>query len=277
VIGLENIGKVIELCLWSAHIKDEQPVSALITSLVEAGKTDLLMKYADNEGCVVLSDVTAFGIMRDYRDQIISRKLRHIIIPDLIKPMSRGKDTVHSFVAFLNGLIEEGVLNISTYAEKITVKYDSKKNPIPIKCGLITTMAKDVLLDGRHHWANMGFMSRLIPISYEYNVTTKLGIHKSIAGRQYHDEKKVKLDFPSEDVAIVLPQNLAEDLVNLAVALSVSTKERPEKVYGFRLQKNLQRLAMANALSEGRDTVNEHDIGVIQGLAKHINLDYTQI
>lgn len=277
MINLESIGKIIELALWSAYIKGEQPVSVLITSQVEAGKTELLLKYADNKGCLVLTDATAYGIMQDYGDKIAKKKIRHIIIPDLIKPMSRGKDTVHGFVAFLNSLIEEGVLSISTYAQTVGVQNNSNQKLTPVKCGLITTMAKDVLLDGRHHWTKVGFMSRLVPVSYEYNISTKMSIHESIAARDYHSESKVKVDFPKEDAAVTLPIELAEVLKNLAIGLAGSVKYNPEKVYGFRLQKNLQRLAMAHALSQGRTTVNESDVAVIKGLSKYLNLDYTQL
>ena len=280
MFGLDDIGKTIELCLWSAYIKGEQPVSCIITAPPEAGKTVVLMKYSDNEGCIVLTDATAFGIMRDYGEKIKERKVRDIIIPDLIKPMSRGKDTVNTFVAFLNSIIEEGFLSSSTYAETIGLQ-DSNNKPIPIKCGLITTMARDILADGRHHWAHMGFISRLLLVSYEYNATTQFKIHESIAERKYHDETKVTLKLPSEDVTIALEKDEADVLAKLA-AMSADfgikdSKGKPIKAYGFRLQKNLQRLAMASALSEGRYVVDGHDIEVIVELAKYINLNYTQL
>lgn len=281
MLGVDKIIKILELVVFSGHIKGEQPVSALVASLPEAGKSEMIMKLADNEGCLVLTDVTAYGIMKDYAKRIAEKEIRHIIIPDLIKPMSRGKDTVHSLIAFLNCLLEEGVMKMSTYAMSVGVPSEgmSVSSPsTPIKCGLITAMAKDLLLDGSHHWTQMGFMSRMLLISYDYNVSTQLSIHKSIAERQYLSEAKIKLNLPKEDVEVKLDIKQADSLMTLSTALShIGNKANPEKVYGFRLQKILQRLAMASALSEGRDTVEEKDVEVIRQLAVYMNLDFNPL
>ena len=52
MIQVENILNVLELVVWSGYIKGEQPVSALVTAPVEAGKTEVILKFAQNEGCV---------------------------------------------------------------------------------------------------------------------------------------------------------------------------------------------------------------------------------
>jgi len=271
MIKVDNIVNLLELVVFSAHIKEERPVSVLLTAPVEAGKTELVLKFTQNDGCVALTDATAFGIMRDYRQAIVNKEIRHIIIPDLIKPMSRGKDTVHSLVAFFNSLLEEGVIATSTYAEKIVPS-------TPVKCGLITTLAKGVLLDGRHHWSQMGFMSRMLPISYDYEISTQLQIHKSIADRQYLSEAPMKLNMPTGDVDVKLQHPEADDLTMLSQGLSsLATKNSPDKVYGFRLQKHLQRLAMASALKNSRDIVNQSDVDYIRSLSGCINLEYYPI
>jgi hypothetical protein len=281
MIGLEKIEKSVELAIWSAYIKGEQPVSLLITSQVEAGKTELVMQYAQNLGCVVLTDATAFGIMRDYGQAIINKEIRTIIIPDLIKPMSRGKDTVQTLVTFLNSLIEEGVCRISTYAERLGAPSSGvnlQTQPIPIKCGLITTIAQGELLDGRHHWTRIGFMSRLVPISYEYNATTQYDIHKSIAEREYRSDKAFKLTLPVKDVEVKLEQAQADELLSLSSLLTARMhSNKTEKVYGFRLQKNIQRLAMASALSRGKDVVEQEDINILRKIAPYINLEYMSL
>jgi len=280
MIGVDDIVNLLELVVFSGHIKGEQPVSALVTAPVEAGKTELVLKFAQNKGCVALTDVTEFGIMRDYGQAIIKGEIRHLIIPDLIKPMSRGKDTVHTLITFFNSLIEEGVLRISTYAQRIGApsQVKSEAQPIPARCGLIATMAKDVLLDGRHHWSRMGFMSRLLPISYDYSPNTQLEIHKSIARRAYIEDKPIKLDLPSEDVEVRLDSAQGEELMSLTAMLTaLSSQNKAEKVYGFRLQRHLQRLAMASAIRDGRQVVQQQDLEAIRQLAICINLEYYPI
>ena len=48
-------------------------------------------------------------------------------------------------------------------------------------------------------------------------------------------------------------------------------------LHGFRMQKHLQRLAMASALKAGRDTVNKEDFVNIYDISKYGNLDYLQL
>lgn len=266
----------MELTFYSAYLKGEAPVSALITAPPEAGKTETVMAFADNEGIVILNDCTAFGIMRDYGDAIREKKVRHLVIPDLVRPLARGKDTVHSLVAFLNSLIEEGVLRISTYAENIGVKpTEEGEAAMPVKCGLVATLAREILEDGRHHWKNMGFMSRLVPISYQYAVPTALSIHQSIAKREYLEQKPIKLNIPKEDATICLEEPQAGKLMELTTY--IGNKEGLQETYGFRLQKHIQRLAMASALKEGREKVEDVDIEKLTAVSGCINLEYYPI
>jgi hypothetical protein len=276
MIGIDTILGLLELVVLSGHIRGEQPVSALVTAPPEAGKTTMVMKFVTNEGLVVLTDCTAYGIMYDYGELITQGRIKHLVIPDLIRPMSRGKDTVHSLVAFLNALIEEGVVSISTYAEHVGVQNQGNSVQLAVRCGLITTMAQGVLLDGRHHWARMGFMSRLLPISYTYNASTQLDIHMAIANRDYLSDTPIRLNLPTEDVEIRLQSPQTDELITLASGLNsiITSTNNPERVYGFRLQKHLQRLAMASALKHGRDIVSQDDVDYLRSLSGCINLEY---
>ena len=278
MIGINTILGLLELVVLTGYIRGKQPVSGLVTAPPEAGKTSMVMKFAPNAGLVVLTDCTAYGIMRDYGESITQGRVKHLVIPDLIKPMSRGRDTVHSLVAFLNALIEEGIGSISTYAERVGVQNqeNAAQNRLPIRCGLITTMAQGILLDGRHHWARMGFMSRMLPISYTYNASTQLDIHRSIANREYLSDTPIQLDLPPENVEIRLQSPQTDELITLASGLSsiIASTNNPERVYGFRLQRHLQRLTMASALKHGRDIVNQEDVDYLRSLSGCINLEY---
>ena len=191
--------------------------------------------------------------------------------------MSRNKDTVSGLITFFNALLEEGVYKVSTYAERLGAATPGafEQQTRPVKCGLITTMAKDVLLDGRHHWSRVGFMSRLLPISYEYTFSTQSEIHQSIARREYLKMEPISLTLPEKDTKVDLSTELAERLTILTVFVTSSTrKDSPENVYGFRLHKHLQTLAMASALREGRDMVTTTDLDLLKDLAVCINLQY---
>ena len=124
----------------------------------------------------------------------------------------------------------------------------------------------------------MGFMSRMLPVSYDYGVNAQIDIHHSIARREYLGTGTIRLDLPKEDLEVSLELAEAEELVNLTALLKgLNAKNSPESVYGFRLQKQLQRLAMANAIRDKRDIVTQSDVDYIRSLASCINLEYYPI
>lgn len=280
MIGLNNIIELLKLVVFSGYVKGENPVSVLITAEPEAGKTEMVMKFSRNKGILTLTDCTAYGIMSEYEKDITSGTIKHLLIPDLVKPMSRQRDTVNSLIAFFNSLIEEGVYRINTYAEKIVASsHDRDGNIIPVKCGLIATLARNILSDGRHHWTDMGFMSRMLPISYSYHAKTRMSIHNSIAAQEYHNNQAIVLDLPAENQVVSLPKLEGDKLI--AVTSTVNSlddgRKNAFKTYGFRLQKQLQCLAMSNAIMEGRETVNSNDIDKVASLSNFINLNYLPI
>ncbi len=85
--SIEIIREAVELTLISARIEGEQPGSLLITAEVEEGKTHLVSQYMSIEGVAYLADATAWGIIEEYLKDITSGKIRHLIFPELIRPL----------------------------------------------------------------------------------------------------------------------------------------------------------------------------------------------
>jgi hypothetical protein len=89
MVGTERLELVIELVLWSGCLKNERPLSLLIIARPESGKSGLVLKYRENgPGVVVLTDCTAWGIQRHFLNAMKSKAIHHIIIPDLLTPLS---------------------------------------------------------------------------------------------------------------------------------------------------------------------------------------------
>lgn len=263
MIKTEELEEIIKMVLYSAYIKDEKPISLLIAAEVGAGKTELVKMYGKNKGLVSLTDTTAYGIIKTFLPELELGRLKHIILPDLITPLSKSKSTVKSFVSFLNNLIEEGIVEIQTYASSV------KKE---VSCGLIACIAKKELHDRRHSWAQMGFMSRVLPLSWSYSQVTVVDILNSIVSREYYKNRKIKLDFPKKSVKIKRNPELDEKLIPFSIALS-----KAEEVYGFRRQKQLQTLMMANALMNKRRKVTKEDFEKVKSLLKFVNLGYNVV
>src|SRR5208282_1346841 len=213
-----------------------KPNSLLIIAKPESGKTEALKKFIKNKNVAYLSDVTAYGIERDYFPKIESREIRHIIIPDLLKPLSRKESTVKTFVTMMNALIEEGIASASTYALRRT-------STIHVKCGLITAITDEEFNDKRHGWSRLGFLSRIVPFSYSYGMDSVKRVFDSILGLGYLKEYEVKLKIPTKDRRIELPRKYAQEILP-----STATIARAQNTYGFRLQKQFQALLQASAL-----------------------------
>lgn len=266
MIGTEQLEEFVRLALLSSYIKDERPVSLLIASRVESGKTEVVSKAAVCQGVLYISDLTAWGLQKKYLQKIADKEIRTIVIPDLIAPLSKRTSTVETFTAFLSMLTEEGAVEIQTYAIDRTFKQ-------PVRCNVITCIAKEFLSDRRYRWAKAGFLSRVLPVSYAYAPSKVYEIARSIADRDYHDESTfADLEFPDDDVTIGLPKDIAHEVASLVPYLVDA-----EKLYGFRLQKQLQTLCMANALYEGRDEVTRGDLDKIKELSNYVNLRYREI
>lgn len=264
MLKLEQIEEIIKLAIFSAYIKDEeQPISLLLCCEPEAGKTKEIQRARLISGIIMPTDLTAYGILSQYAEDIMERKIRHILIPDLITPLSKRWDTSASLISFFSSLIEEGVVEVRTFAM-------SKKFKHPVKCGLIACITPEALEDKRHRWADMGFMSRMLPVSWNYSKVTQRSIMDYITGRSYRQEKDLGLKLPDKDIEIKMDSTFAQELIPFSFIFAEANK-----TYGFRYQKHLQRLMMASALSEGRIEVNKTDCDKVKSLIQFLNLSQT--
>lgn len=264
MINIGILETIIKLALWSAYVKGEKPLSLLIIAKAESGKSQLVMRFADNKGVILLTDATSYGITKEFTLAIETKQINHIIIPDLLTPLSRQKATVNHFIAFFNNLIEEGVIEIHTGVINI--------RKTGLNCGLITTITREELFDRRHRWNRIGFLSRLLPVSYEYSQKTAQEILDSIVKREYYKNDKIKLDFPKEPVEVDLPPTLAQRMVPYATRFG-----KAHGIYGFRMEKQLQTMLEAHALMYQRTKVDEGDVKAVEQLLQYVNLDFNKL
>lgn len=264
---LDPLVDMVRLTIYTGYLKDQKPNSLIVIAKPESGKTEVMKEFRINKNVAYLSDVTAFGIQRDYLGKIEAGEVRHIIIPDLLKPLSRKESTVNSFITMMNSLIEEGVVALSTYATSGLLSFTR-----PVKCGLITAITGDEFSDQRHNWQKKGFLSRTIPFSYCYGMGTVSKVFESILELDYVRERGIKLDIPEKDVVIELPKKFARTILPSTTAIA-----RAQQTYGFRLQKQFQALLQASALESHRKTVNKTDVERVLRLMDWVNFDQKPI
>lgn len=275
MIGVEDILKIMRLVLATGHLVGEKPVSLLILSdRPESGKTEIVCKYMKTNGTDYANNVSAFGIRRDLFNSIASGKLRHLVIPELLSPLS-SKTVASSLVGALQTLMEDGTMSSHV---GFTKKLEAKERRV---LGVIACMPRSAFGAHQADWQHSGFISRWLVVSYKYDTQTVDEIFASIGRGDYMLEKDTPLNF-DYDIDIKISNGLMNQCVEYASDMSKEERERGSK-YGFRMSKNLIRLAKANVLLDrvenqsNRDEVTEKDVQAIQDLAYLFNSRFNEV
>lgn len=270
MVKLEQIQKIVRYVLASGMLIDERPLSLIIIAPIECAKTALIRRYClRNEKVLYLSDATAYGIIME-TDELRAFSpggYTHIAIPDFLACIGRKQSTVAMLITFFNSLLEEGVVNIASFVHHINRSAE-------VKAGLITAIPPDDFGDRRRRWERMGFLSRALPVTYDYKESTKVEVCAYIQRQKHLKEKTAKILLPEEPQLIRLPLNMARRIQPYAVSLA---KDSRCKVYGFRYLKQLQTLAKAIALLKGKDTVDEECLDALIAASEFINYEFTKI
>jgi len=253
---------MIECALISPYIKNENPISLMIVAKPESGKTSAMKKYRQNKGIIYVTDCTAYGLTRDVLPKMVSGEIKTIVIPDLLTPLSKATKTRRSFVAFLNNLIEEGIVKVTTYA----MIWDRN-----VKANVITAVTDQALFDGRHEWAKMGFISRFIVFSYSYNLSTIIEIlNRYSRTGLVIDNKKMK--FPKNPVQIHLSEHMADQLNPVAIKIGEQCE-----LYGIRAKINLRTLLKSLAYRNKSKEVTDIEFQEFLELANHMNFKFNPL
>jgi len=262
LVHVEPLKKIIECALISPYVKNEKPISLLIVAKAESGKTSTMKLYRENKGIVYVTDCTAYGITRDILPKMVSKEIRTLMIPDLLTPLSKSTKTRTTLVAFLNNLIEEGIVKITTYA----MIWDKD-----VKANTITAITDQALEDGRHEWAKMGFLSRFILFSYSYSLSTVMEILNHYSEYGLNNEN-VKIQLPKKEVDIELSKEIADALNPIAMRIG-----KQFELYGIRAKINFRSLLKALAYRNGKKAVTDAEFQEFLELADYMNTDFNII
>lgn len=291
MINVEPILDIIETTLWTGALAKEKPLSAILIAGVGEGKTEMLMKaykaphiaeeysdVKDHSGKVVrqktqvvtqigtvlvTGDVTPYTLYHKYGDLLKSNQIKHIVIPDFLSILTKNKEAMPDTIRFYNALIEEGICRIeSKYADFVT--------EIPVQIGLLTAIsAQDYEVRSKaQNWGALGFLSRVLPVSFHYSNGTKEQIRRATFLREYHNEVKFGLNLPKNQVYIEIPREYEKTITTLAYEL-----KDPTDAVGARREKQLMTFVMACALKDGRQVVNKSDMDKLISYSQFFNTD----
>lgn len=250
---------ILKRIIASGFVKNARPLSCILIAPVGAGKTTNLLKFSTNKNIMALSDITPYGLTK-LLGEIRLKGIKHLIIYDLVEPMSRGRASVNNLIGFFNSLIEEGIFRISTMF--IEVKE-------PINLGLITCTTDKEIKDKRRDWLGIGFISRLLPISFDYNSMDVIQILEDLARQKIRDISYEELKIKEKDIKeneIVFRQ-----LIPYAQNM-ILEGEKP-----FRKLEQLKILLMSNALLRNDNKVTEEDLIWFKSVVGYINYDLNNL
>jgi hypothetical protein len=271
MLFVDNIRKIVKLGIASSYLKDEETyLNILLVANPEAGKTSILLSFDFSK----LKNVYTFTDMTKSSIQTFIKKLnnpkeelKYVILPDLVSVFSHGKDTRRALVGLLNVAIEEGVREVSTYISGLV---DIKSLKEPVKFGLATGVTKQVLLNMARYWRGIGFISRLLPVSYDYTKEQIEEIREYIASSKEIFTKKEVLKLKPKSVECDKDYVLHfEPYIN---KLSIA-----QMLYGFRYTRQFRIMLKANALLRGSDKVTDKDVEEVERLMKWVNLDFNKL
>jgi len=241
--------EIVESAIWTGRIHNEKPVSIILIAVQESCKTEALKYFRGTSTLSYIGDLTSRGLV-SYRSDIQARKLRHIVLMDLVRIVSHGRGTSDRTMQTLSSLMEEGESDVADAGGQ--ERWAGFPN-----IGILTSVTPQIFKSKRGRWRATGFLSRFLPVSFSYSPETVHTIHKGIAnGYKLPDPRPIKL--PEGDPIITIEAPDAAILSRRAEELG-----KRMKTYGFRYQKTLRRLAMGRALSRGRGTVNHTDIAKV--------------
>lgn len=248
LVGLTRLENLVATVIWSGLVADEEPVSAVLVAPGESAKTELLKKFRGTQTLEYFADLTSRGLSQ-FKGEIEQEKLRHIVILDLIRVLSHPRVTADRTIQTIAGLIEEGQ---ATIADAGGIEKWAADNRMP-RIGALMAVTPQVYQRKRKMFRDTGFMSRFLPIHYEYAQPTIRQIHKAIQAGVKKPEPK-PLTLPPKRLAAKIPDNIALAITGLARAMG----ER-QKTYGFRWHRSLRSLVKARAISKGRMIVKHED------------------
>lgn len=249
LVGLSRLNGLIKTVIWSGLIDDEEPVSAVLIAPAESAKTELLKQYRGTATLEFFADLTSRGLS-PYKGDIESGKLRHIVILDLIRVLSHPRVTADRTIQTIAGLIEEGQSTIADAGGVEKWADDNKKMP---RIGALMGVTPQVYRRKRKMFRDTGFLSRFLPVHYDYSPATVKMIHKAIQnGAKKPDPTPLTL--PPKKLKAKIPDNIAVSITLLARNLG----ER-QNTWGFRWHRSLRCLIKAAAVSKGRFIVKAED------------------
>ena len=283
LVNVQPLIDITALTIQTAFITDRidgyRPASLMLIAKPESGKTSTIDKFANYPFIYYANEVTAKTFIDKIFPKAQTGQIRFVLIPDILNCVEKSSSTKKPLLQTLKSMVDEGVRRIETPWKE----YDY---PTPVKLGLISAITRESLYYSSEMQSSlfsdlkrMGFISRMIPFSYEYPIDSTARIFNYLYGNVSSSQEKISvpqiqfLDYQYDRFKEYEPKpELFSQLQQISVGLSYFSDS-----YGFRIQKNLQKLCYASAMIEKRDEVEQKDIDKILYLSRWMNFKFNSL
>lgn len=244
-IRLQVILEIVRAAIWSGALAGEKPVSVMLIADQESAKTQALKYFENTTTLRYLADVTSKGIYCFHSDIELGR-ITHFVILDLIRVISHGRTVSDRTIQVLAGLMEEGGTTSADAGGVESWKCDAY-------CGVLMAITPPFFRSKRGRWRDNGFLTRFVPVFYDYSISTVSEIHHRIA-TNHTLPKSTALPIPESKLHIDISPELSA--IIQTVAESVAQRSA---LKGFRLHRQLRSLIKAEAAMHGRTSASVED------------------
>jgi len=286
----DPIGTLLSLGMYSAYLKNDQSVSIILIADPESNKTRQLMRLSKSPKTKVQTDLTYYGLVNELLPLIEKGDIFTVIIPDMLKPITKKQSTRSNFITILNSLIEEGVFNVTIRDEK---------NFHGARANVLSSVTPAIFRDNRTMFHRMGFWTRVIPFTYKYSPEKIEDIFERIGDYSASAEEPIKIESPFRPVEVKITKEQTEEAERLARLLAKAEeirhkRKRKDKEYewvedstpGFRHKWQFMSLIKASALKREIDAgrtyldgieVTDEDLATVRDLSQWINYDFREL
>lgn len=269
--GMTDLENHIRNILTTTFIKKALPISTLIVAPPERDKSNTVIKFRGNT-ILTLSDFTAYGLMKELEKYTKRGKcqISHVLIPDLTRITARSRSVRKEIVATLQILASEGIKEIHTYNVNVEFKE-------PLKIGVIACITRSDLCDHRTVWSKIGFLSRFIPFSFDYDELMKINILKFISQDKQLKKEQITVS-KRRSTHVIVPKEIQLKLQENARAMSNNIERfcgtpLKDRIFGARALHQLSTYIKAIALRNNETIVNDSHYGQLQRLFYYFNYD----
>lgn len=277
LVDVQPLVDIVALTLQTAFVTDNvdgyRPASLLLIAKPESGKTTT-MKEFDLLPFIYYSDeISVKPLIDKVFPKIQTKEYRFIMTSDILNSIKKQATTKEPLIQTLKSLVDEGVKKIDTYHKYYTFE-------TPIKAGLICGITRSEFYAKQERYSfysdfkRYGFLSRLIPFTYEYPIDRLDKIFRYVMSGNTEDSNVVvpKIRQFRREKHYELNEGLFSRLQRVSIELAQYSDS-----YGIRVQKNLQKLCYADALLNKRDSVAGEDVDKILYLSRWMNFDFNPL